>query len=170
MDTKQILEDAFERIKGGVYRSTDGLTSRDLAFRPDEEANSIGWLVWHLTRVQDHHVSDIAGRQQVWVESDWPARFGLDPDPENTGYDHTSDQVGAVRPDSPELLQDYHEAVHGRTLDYLAAMTLSEPDRIIDTSWDPPVSVGVRLVSVIGDDLQHVGQAAYVRGVLERRS
>jgi hypothetical protein len=29
--------------------------------------------------------------------------------------------------------------------------------------------VRVRLVSVIADDLQHVGQAAYVRGILQRR-
>ena len=169
MDTKQILEDAYDRIRDRVHRVTDGLTSSDLAFRPDAEANSIGWLIWHLTRVQDHHVSDIAGRQQEWVEADWPARFGLDPDPENTGYAHTSDQVGAVRPESRDLLQGYFEAVHQRTLNYLAAITPTELDRIIDTSWDPPVSVGVRLVSVIADDLQHVGQAAYVRGLLERR-
>ena len=169
METKDLLEDVFDRIKGGVHRVTDGLTESDLAFRPNAAANSIGWLVWHLTRVQDHHVADIAGRQQVWVEEDWPGRFGVDPHPDNTGYGHSSAEVAAVRPETPRVLQEYYEAVHDRTLDYLSGISRSKLDRIIDTRWDPPVSVGVRLVSVIGDDLQHIGQAAYIRGLLESK-
>lgn len=169
METREVLEDAFDRVQGGVHRITDGLTPANLAYRPDSDANSIGWLIWHLTRVQDHHVSGITGRPQVWVESDWPARFGLDPDPENVGYGHSSDQVGEVRPASPELLQQYYDEVHARTLEYLATITPDELDRIVDRRWDPPVTAGVRLVSIIGDDTQHMGQAAYVRGLLERR-
>ena len=169
MDSRAILEDAFDRIRGGVDRVTEGLTAEDLAFRPGPDANSIGWLIWHLTRVQDHHVSEIAGIEQAWVESDWPDRLNLDPDPDNTGYAHTSDDVAAVRAGSAELLRAYYQEVHTRTADYLAGVTPEELDRVIDTRWDPPVTVGVRLVSVIGDDMQHIGQAAYVRGILERR-
>ncbi|MDJ0924309.1 MAG: DUF664 domain-containing protein [Acidimicrobiia bacterium] len=168
METKDILEDAFGRIRGLVYRVTDGLTPADLTYRPDADANSIGWLIWHLTRIQDHHVSDLAGRSQVWSEDGWPARFDLDPDPENVGFGHSSAEVAAVRPETPELLQEYHEVVHARTLEYLAGINPAELDRIVDTRWDPHVSAGVRLVSIIGDGLQHIGQAAYVRGLLER--
>ena len=169
METREILKEAYDRIKGGVHRVTEGLTAAYLAARPDADANSIGWLVWHLTRVQDHHISDIAGRAQVWTETDWPQRFGLDADPEDHGYGHTSEQVGEVQPESAAMLQEYYDAVHTRTLEYLDAITPDELDRIIDTRWDPPVTVGVRLVSVISDDLQHIGQAGYVRGLLERR-
>lgn len=167
MDSAAILEDAFGRIKGLVHRITEGLGDEDPAFRPDAEANSIGWLLWHLTRVQDHHVSEIAGREQAWIVDGWAERFGMDPNPDDTGYGHTTDQVAAVRP-SIENLRGYHDAVHDRTVAYLGTIDPEELDRIIDYSYDPPVSVGVRMVSVIGDDLQHAGQAAYVRGLLER--
>ena len=71
-------------------------------------------------------------------------------------------------PDDPSTLIGYHEAVHERTLSYLEAVDADELDRIIDYRWDPPVTVGVRLVSVINDGMQHVGQANYLRGLLER--
>ena len=158
--------DAFGRIRELVHKISDGLDAGALAFRPDAEANSIGWLVWHLTRVQDDHVSEIAGREQAWAT--WAERFGMEPDPLNTGYGHTTDEVGAFRADAG-VLAEYHDAVHDQTIAYLHTITPDELDRIIDYGWDPPVSVGVRLVSVIGDDLQHAGQAAYVKGLLERR-
>ena len=169
MNTSDVLIDAYGRIQELVHRITDGLGEAGIAFRPDGEANSIGWLIWHLTRVQDDHVSEIAGRDQAWVDDGWAERFGMEPDPEATGYGHTSEQVAAVQPDA-ELMRNYHDAVHARTIEYLAGIDPEELDRIIDYGWDPPVSVGVRLVSVIGDDLQHAGQAAYVKGLYERAS
>jgi uncharacterized damage-inducible protein DinB len=167
VNTAEVLEDAYGRIKGLVHRITEGLDDDDLAYRPDAEANSIGWLLWHLTRVQDDHVSEIAGQEQAWVVDGWAERFGMEPNPEDTGYGHTSEQVAAVRP-NVAAIRAYHDAVHDRTVAYLETIDPDELDRIIDYSYDPPVSVGVRLVSVIGDDLQHAGQAGYVRGLLER--
>jgi hypothetical protein len=93
----------------------------------------------------------------------------MEPDASNTGFSHTTDEVAAVQPGAEDL-RAYHDAVHGRTLTYLETIDAEELERIIDDGWDPPVSVGVRLVSVIGDDLQHAGQAAYVRGLIERRA
>ena len=168
MNTADILTDSYGRIQELVHDITDGLDADALAYRPDPDANSIGWLIWHLTRVQDDHVSEIAGRDQAWVSDGWAERFGMEPDPTNTGYGHSSAEVGAIRTDA-QLLRDYHDAVHAATVEYLETIDPNELDRIIDYSWDPPVSVGVRLVSVIGDDLQHAGQAAYIRGMLERR-
>ena len=168
MDTADILIDAYGRIRELVHSSTDGLDADALAYRIEPDANSIAWLAWHLTRVQDDHVSEIAGREQAWVDDGWAARFGMDPDPHNTGYGHTSEQVGSVRPEGPDALTGYHDAVWERTVEYLGAVTAGELSRIIDRSWDPPVSVGVRLVSVLSDNLQHAGQARYVRGIFER--
>ncbi|HVM15814.1 MAG TPA: DUF664 domain-containing protein [Egibacteraceae bacterium] len=169
METSDILADAFARAAEGVHRITEGLDADALAYRPDPDANSIGWLVWHLTRVHDDHVSEIAGRDQVWVADGWAQRFDLPGEHDDTGYGHTPEQVGAVRPGGPELLIGYHDAVFGLTREYLETINPAELDRIIDERWDPPVSVGVRLVSVIEDQLQHLGQAAYVRGLFERR-
>lgn len=168
MQTSDILIDAYGRIRELVHEITESLDADALSHRPDPDANSIGWLIWHLTRVQDDHVSEIAGRDQAWVSDGWAERFGMEPDPSNTGYRHTSDEVAAVETDG-QLLREYHDVVHARTVAYLETITADELERIIDYGWDPPVSVGVRLVSVIGDDLQHAGQAAYVRGLLERR-
>ena len=169
METRDVFTDAYERINQGVHRVTEGLDEAALAYRPDSEANSIGWLVWHLLRVQDHHIADIAGTGQAWIEDGWAERFGMTADPEDHGYGHTSEQVAAVRIPDPQLLRDYADAVHARTLRYVDSLDAAELERIVDTRWDPPVTAAVRLVSVIGDDLQHIGQAAYIRGLYERR-
>jgi hypothetical protein len=165
-----ILGDAVNRIQEVVHEVVDGLTADQLAFRLDGQANSIAWLVWHLTRIQDDHVADAAQTEQVWTASRWVERFGLPFPPSATGYGHTGDDVAAVRVRTGDLLTGYHEAVHDRTIEYVGRLTDSDLDRIVDESWDPPVSLGVRLVSVLSDDLQHAGQAALIRGVLQRRS
>lgn len=169
MHTRDMLVDAYERIRQTVQRAADGLDADGLAFRPDAGANSIAWLVWHLTRIQDDHVAEIAGREQAWIGEGWHERLGLAFDPRDTGFGHTAEQVALVQPDSPDGLLAYHDAVTERTLAYLAAIDSGELDRVIDAAYDPPTTVGVRLVSVLSDNLQHAGQARYLRGMLDRR-
>jgi Protein of unknown function (DUF664) len=163
---KQILIDAFGRVRELVTDLTDGLSDEVATYRPDPGANSIAWLIWHLTRGQDHQVADLAQVEQVWPR--WRERFGLPFDKWATGYGQGPKDVAAVRV-SGDLLGEYHRDVHELTLRYLDGLTAQELDRIVDTRWDPPVTAAVRLVSVIGDTMQHLGQAAYVRGLARRR-
>jgi uncharacterized damage-inducible protein DinB len=165
MTTAELLADAFGRIREVVHQAVDNLSPDQLAMRPSGEANSIAWLIWHLTRVQDDHVADVAGTQQAWTAGGWAARFGLPFDPADTGYGHGDDDVAAVRVRSGELLTGYHDAVFEQTTRYVSGLADADLDRIVDKHWDPPVTLGARLVSVISDDLQHAGQAAYVRGL-----
>ena len=202
---KQILADAFGRVRELVVELTDGLTDEIAAYRPDPEANSIAWLLWHLTRGQDHQVAELASHiddryremraqgvddeeasrraldeiredvrmrtelaqvEQAWPQ--WRERFGLPFDKWATGYGQGPKEVAAVRV-SGDVLGAYHRDVHELTLRYLDGITGEELDRIVDTRWDPPVTAAVRLVSVIGDTMQHAGQAGYVRGLAKRR-
>ncbi len=159
--------DAFERIRGLVGSAVDGLDAAALSHRPGPDANPIGWLVWHLSRVQDHHVSELAGVDQAWITHRWADRFGMPQDPDDIGFGHTSDQVAAVPATDAEVLAAYHDAVTDRTLEFVSGLDADDLDRIVDRRWDPPVTMGARLVSIIGDDYQHVGQAHYVRGLLQ---
>jgi uncharacterized damage-inducible protein DinB len=168
MTSAELLVDAFERVRDAVHPAVNGLTTEELAFRPDEEANSIAWLVWHLTRIQDDHVAGLDDSEQVWTASGWADRFALPLDVSDTGYGHGPEMVAAVTADAPSLL-GYYEAVHEKTLEFVRSLTEEDMARVVDPTWDPPVTMSVRLVSVITDDLQHVGQAAYVRGILQRR-
>jgi hypothetical protein len=168
MTSAELLVDAFGRVRGVVRRVVGDLTPEQLAFRVDPEANSVAWLVWHLTRIQDDHVAAAFQAEQVWTSQGWVERFGLPFDPRDTGYGHRPADVAAVRV-SGELLVGYHDAVHRQTVRYVEGLVDADLGRVVDRSWDPPVTLGVRLVSVIADDLQHVGQAAFVRGVLQRR-
>ncbi|MBP2583977.1 putative damage-inducible protein DinB [Streptomyces sp. PvR006] len=163
-----LLVDSFGRIREAVHEAVDGLTEDELAARVDPDANSIAWLVWHLTRIQDDHLAGAFGTDQLWDADGWRDRFGLPFGKGATGYGQTSAQAGKVRAPA-DLLLGYHDAVHARTLDLVRSVTNADLDRVVDAAWDPPVTLGVRLVSVIADDLQHAGQAAYVRGVVERR-
>ena len=168
MDSKTLLTEAFLRIPGLVQASCDGLGVADLMYRPDPGANSIAWLVWHLSRIQDDHVAEIAGTEQLWTDPVWAEMTGINRDVSATGFGDTPEHVAAVIPLSSAALVAYNAAVTERTVEYLAGVNDAELDRIIDDSYDPPVSVGVRLVSVISDNLQHAGQAAYLRGSIER--
>ncbi|HVT20853.1 MAG TPA: DinB family protein [Mycobacteriales bacterium] len=168
--TAELLTDAFNRVQEGVHGTLDGLGSSELAARVGPDANTIGWLIWHLTRVQDDHVAAVADRKQVWHEAGWVERFGLPFDPDATGYGQSPREVGEVAPPSADLLRDYHDAVHDRTLEFVRGLADADLERVVDDNWDPPVTLGTRLVSVASDDLQHVGQAAFVRGLLTRTS
>ncbi len=169
MRSTDVISDGFGRVREAVHDAVADLTGDELSARLDSDANSIAWLVWHLTRVQDDHVAEVAGEEQVWTSGDWVSRFGLPLDPGATGYGQDSADVAAVRVDSGDLLTGYYDAVHARTVRYVGTLSDAELDRIVDERWTPPVSLGVRLVSVIADDLQHAGQAAFVRGLLLRR-
>ncbi len=160
-----LLVDSFNRVRELVVDLTDGLTEETATYRADPEANTIAWLIWHLTRIQDDHVAGLAGTPQRWPE--WRAEFGLPFSDWETGYDQTAEEVEAVRVGG-ELLGRYHADVHSLTLDYLNSFTDDEAARVVDTNWDPPVTAAVRMVSVLGDVLQHLGQAGYVRGLAER--
>ena len=166
MHTRDLLLDGFDRISEELRAAVDGLSPDQLAHRIAPGANPIGWLVWHLLRIQDDHVADVAGREQVWTAEGWADRFGLDLDPRVTGYGMDDDEVDRVRVPSVDLLVGYAEAVSARTTEFLRSIEADDLDRVVDDSWNPPVTLGVRLVSVLSDDLQHVGQAAYVRGLL----
>jgi uncharacterized damage-inducible protein DinB len=168
MHSTELLTDAFGRIRDMVHKAVEGLSEEGLTWRVDADANSIAWLIWHLTRIQDDHVADVAGTEQIWVKEGWAGRFALPLPVKDHGYGHTSEQVAAVRA-SAELLTGYYDAVERATLAYVAELSDADLDRVVDRRWDPPVTLGVRLVSVIDDDVAHAAQAAYVRGVFERR-
>jgi uncharacterized damage-inducible protein DinB len=170
--TADLLADAFGRVREVVHEAVDGLTPGQLAFRPDSGSNSIAWLVWHLTRIQDDHIADVAGTGQVWTSTrdgtSWADRFGLPFAASATGYGDGTEAVAAVQVQSGEMLTGYYDAVHEETIRYVRGLSDADLDRIVDKAWDPPVTLAVRLVSVISDDLQHAGQAAYLRGLIER--
>lgn len=168
MTSAELLVDAFGRVREAVHDAVSGLTAEQLAFRADSHANSIAWLVWHLTRVQDDHIADVANTEQAWTSGGWSERFGLPFRPLATGYGHRSDDVAALQVPSADLLTGYHDAVHEQTIAFVRRVADSDLSRVVDEAWDPPVTLGVRLISVVSDDLQHAGQAAFVRGLIER--
>jgi hypothetical protein len=165
MDTAALLLELYGRVPPLAHEAVDGLDPDGLVWQPAPGANTIGWLVWHTARVQDHDISELTGDDQLWVTGDRAAGFGLDPDPSNTGYGHGAADVLAVRPESAAVLLDYLAATDQRSTTFIAGLSPDRLDEIVDRRWDPPVTLGVRLVSVADDCLQHVGQAAYVRGL-----
>ncbi|WP_222193310.1 mycothiol transferase [Modestobacter italicus] len=169
MEIRDLLLTAFDNVEEAVRGALDGIDPELLNARVDPEANTIAWLVWHLTRVQDDHVSEVAGTEQAYTANGWAERFGLPFDVGAIGYGFSSQDVARTRITDPQLLIDHHADVHARTAEFVRGLSPADLDRIVDERWDPPVTLGVRLVSVITDDLQHAGQAALLRGTLERR-
>jgi uncharacterized damage-inducible protein DinB len=167
MSVSDLLVDGFGRIQGVVHQVLDGLTVADLTFQTDSRANSIGWLIWHLSRVQDDHIAGVAGLDQVWLEG-WQQRADLPFADTETGYGQDPAVVPQVRL-TADFLAGYHDATHAQTLSFATGLRDADLAAVVDTHWEPPVTLSVRLVSVLSDCLQHAGQAAFIRGVLERR-
>jgi uncharacterized damage-inducible protein DinB len=164
-----LLVDAFERVAQAVPGLLAGLNTAQLAWYPGPFANSIGWLVWHMARVEDDHMAGVAESEQVWLTQGWVDQFAVPYDSLDIGYGQTPDQAHRLEV-SGDLLAGYYAAVHARTLEILGGLTDPEFDRVVDRNWDPPVTAAVRIVSVVNDVTQHVGQAAYVRGLLNART
>ena len=161
---RELLRDSFNRLIGHVVGLTDELSEEVSFFRPTPAANSIAWLIWHSARIQDVQLAHIAGVEQVWFSSGWVDHFALDLPPDAHGYGHTAEEVATVRAPA-DLLAGYYHAVHRMTLEYVAGVTAEELARVVDENWNPPVTASVRLVSIIDDCTQHLGQAAYIRGI-----
>jgi Protein of unknown function (DUF664) len=164
----EVLIDSFTRIRDYLGEVLAGLTPEQLAWQPAPAANSIGWLAWHLTRIQDDHIAAAAGATQVWTGAHWFERLALPYPAAATGYGHTPAEVAACRVESVELLTGYHQAVYDASVGFVQRLSEADFERVVDERWNPPVTLAVRIVSVITDDLEHVGQAAYVRGLLEQ--
>ena len=168
MEGRELVADGLGRVQTILHRVVDGLTLEQLLYQPKERCNSIAWLAWHLTRVQDHHLSDLAGIPQTWVDEGWHAVFNMAPDPTNTGGGHTPEEVAAFRTPDGAALLGYHDAVCRRSKAYLDTLSPADLDvEINEPQYQPLPTVGVRLVSVISDNTQHAGQAAYLRGMLQ---
>jgi hypothetical protein len=167
VSSADLLVDGFGRIRESVHDVLDGIGDAELQYRTDPKANTIGWQIWHLTRVQDDHVAGAGGLAQVWLSGGWFERFSLPLDRGDIGYGHIPDEVAVVRAPT-SLLAGYHDATYEQTVEFVRGLTEADLDVIVDRRWDPPVTMGARLISVLADDLQHVGQAAFIRGLIER--
>ena len=168
MEWQQLIMDGYGRVLKVLEKALGGLMQDDLNQQPHPDCNSMGWITWHLTRVQDHHIADLMGEEELWTADGWHSLFDRPPDPGDIGWGHTMEQVAAFRSPDVETLLGYHRAVLERTKRYIAALPAAELKRELDEPWFQPLpTVGVRIVSVLSDDLQHAGQVAYVRGLLQ---
>jgi hypothetical protein len=166
MESKDLLIEAYSHINRIVHQAADDLSIEQLAYRPEEGSNSIAWLIWHLTRIQDSHLKNVVQLDEAWLTEQWDERFGM-AGSTGIGFGDGPDEVAAIRPPRAILL-GYHDRVAGRVLDYLPSIDAAELDRIVDTNYDPHVKAGIRLMSVVQDNTQHAGQARYLRGMIER--
>ena len=166
MESNDLLVEAYSHINRIVHQATDDLTQEQLAYRPEAGSNSIAWLVWHLTRIQDSHLRNVVQLEEAWLTEEWSDRFGMSGST-GIGFGDGPDEVAAIKPPRAILL-GYHDRVAGRVLDYLPTADANELDRIVDTNYDPHVKAGIRLMSVVQDNTQHAGQARYIRGMIER--
>ncbi|CAN5165905.1 MAG: mycothiol transferase [Nocardioides sp.] len=165
MSPSDVLTEGFGRVLEGVDGLVHNLDPAHLTARVTPQTNTIAWLVWHIARVQDAQIAQVCEAEEIWTSQGYVDRFGLPFAPQASGYGQSADEVGQV--DVPaDLLLDYLQATHDATMDFLSGLSESDLDRVVDSRWDPPVTLGVRLVSILDDDVQHLGQASFLAGIL----
>ncbi len=168
MEWRELIMDGYGRVLQVLEEALDGLTQDDLNQQPHPDCNSMGWLTWHLTRVQDDYIADFMGEEQLWLSDGWHARFNRPPEPKDVGFGHSSEDAAAFKSPDVGTLLEYHRSVLERSKRYIAILSTADLDRELNEPYYQPLpTVGVRLVSVMSDNLQHAGQVAYLRGLLK---
>ena len=163
MTLNEFITDALEKENGFLLEALDGLGQGELSWQPAPDANSIGWILWHMVRVEDMWIQFFAQFQtELWETEGWHEKFGL-PTRDN-GFGHTADQVN----DFPSLDLDeflrYRASVRQATLAYLDTLTPEDMERV-PRERRPEMSLGAMFRQIIGEMYQHVGHIAYLRGL-----
>lgn len=171
MRWQQLLIETYKRLSKEYEDILDGLTPEDLHKRPAPDANTIGWLLWHTARSLDRTIGDVIIGEQLWTRDKWYEKFGRKPDPNETGWGHSFEEAGKFRVPDINMLIDYQRAVVEVSVDYLGRLTEKELDRECPLSTHPGAKMPAdgRIIGNINDCFQHVGQAAYVRGLLKEQ-
>ena len=164
MECAEFITGIFTRISQVLETVLDGLTENEINQQPTPECNSIGWMVWHLTRVQDRFIAMLSNNEQVWITEKWYGKFSREADAKDIGYGHRPEDLANFKVPDTKTLLDYHHAVLEKTKQYTNKLSPEELDRVIDDSRAP--TVALRLTAFISDNLQHAGQVAYLRGWL----
>jgi len=166
MEWKNLLIDGYGRVPEFLENVLEGLTQDDLDWQPRHDSNSIGWLIWHLTRQQDAQTASLMGEEQLWIKDEWYVKFERPPESNDVGFGHSPEQVSAFKSPEAKTLLDYNRAVVERSKQYVSSSSETDLDRELNEPWFQPLpTVGVRLVSILDDSILHAGQAAYVRGL-----
>ena len=168
--TADLLIDSLGRVRDTAHRVLEDTPEDLLATPPAPGTNTIAWLVWHLSRGLDAQVAGAMGHDAIWESGGWRERFALPlpADAHGYGYGMSFDEVLLVRASADDL-RGYLDAAFAAAEQALREVTDADLDRVVDAHWDPPVTLAVRLVSVVNDCTQHAGQAAYAGGILSRR-
>ena len=164
MDLNEFIVDALEKEQESLSEAVGDLTPEELAWRAGPEANPIGWILWHMLRVEDMWFQFfIQRRNEIWERESWHEKFGL-PTRDN-GFGHTSEQVaGFPALDLQELLR-YGEAVRRATLEYLETLSPEDYDAV-PREQRPEMTVGAIFRQIVGELYQHQGHIAYLKGLL----
>ncbi len=168
MKWQELIIDGYGRVLEVLDKALSGLAQDDLNQQPHPDCNSMGWLTWHLTRVQDDHIANLMEEDQLWVRDGWHAKFNRAPEPKDIGFGHSSEDVATFKSPDIETMLGYHRAVMERSKRYISTLSTADLKRELNEPWFQPLpTVGVRLVSIMSDNLQHAGQVAYLRGLLK---
>ena len=166
MEWNNVLSGGYENVLKTLERALDGLSEDDLNWQPNPECNSIGWLVWHLTRVQDGLISSSMGEEQLWIKDGWHAKFGRRADAQDVGAGHTPKDLARFKSPGASVLLDYHRAVMERSKRFFATLSKVDLDKEFKGPMSqPPRNIGTILIMTLSDNLQHAGQVAYIRGL-----
>jgi hypothetical protein len=154
----------------GILRTLDytlkGLTKEDINWQPKPDCNSIGWMVWHPIRFQDMQISEFMGEEQLWIKDGWYKKWGRKADPKESGGGMTPEDLTKFKSPGAATVLAYAKAVVERSQKYFPTLKKADLDKILKGGPHKPYpTVGMMLMIILSDSLQHAGQAGYVRGL-----
>lgn len=165
METSAFILDMLGHMKQSLTGAVDGLSQEEIEWQPGREANSIGFILWHMARAEDSGIQDwLQQKPQIWTLEKWYQKLNLSENPEDSGYGYTAEQLAAFPVPELKDLLGYSDAVRSRTIDYLQSITPDEFDKVVKTPLGE-FTAGQILSLFMVELTQHIGHIAYLRGL-----
>ena len=169
MSANRTTLSALERNWQMVKSAVSDVDEAAMAVRPNEDSNSMSWLIWHMSRVTDRFIHfRLTDKPQLWTVDAWHEKFNMPDEPHDIGMGWSNEQAAAWQAPSKDVLMGYFEKANAAATDYLNSITDAELEREIP--WTAPVAT-LRIDEALGilvwDNIVHGGQVAYLRGYFQ---
>lgn len=162
MEAREVMLRSLEQSQEYLTRALDGLTQKEAAWSLGEECNSIIFILWHTSRVEDFFVNRVIQRQLELYETEgWLEKLGTPA--KGSGWEYTGEQLQAWPVPKLEIVRGYADSVREKTLAFVRSVTAEQLSEVPRPERSPD-SIGATLTRIITEIALHTGQIAYLRG------
>lgn len=166
--SKESIISAVQEYYEALKNALNGLDKYELSWKPSIESNNIIFLVWHMSLIEDNLINKVLGKKErIWISQDYFKKY---PSLKNeTGYGFNITQLQEFPIMDIDWIMHYFDKVRNTTNNMIESLT--NEDLSNDFLFGSNKVIKVKGFWVLGrlivEESQHLGQIAYIRGMIK---